>query len=183
MNRTNELEIILLLGCVSLNIIQNIEYNKGLINVSFQLQNLIDNIKHTINKSNVYKELKDSLMSSVGNWGSSSSAETLKYLMIKYGFIDDSISGLTLKRINYINKLRNGIVHQENLEYPKWIQNKEVKKKVAQFISRQIIPSLIEEYLRRKFKLDEIIWPELNRDFIQEYIFHGKWDGVKIEIG
>lgn len=183
MNRTQEAEIILLLGCVSLEIIQSIEYDKSSINISPQLQNLINDIKLTINESDVEIELKNSLKSTVGNWGSSSSAESFKYLLIKYGFIENNINGISLKRITGINKLRNGIVHRGEIEYPKWIRDKEVQKKVALFITAQFIPALIEEYLRRKFELNGFIWIEQNESFIQEYIYNGTWNGERIESG
>lgn len=180
-NRTLEAEVILLLGCVSLEIVQNIENGVGSNQKPHQLDNLLTDIKRLINESDINKDLKNSFAGVVGKWGSKNSSEIFKDLMIKYGFIDDAIKGSPLRRIKFINKLRNSVVHLGKLEYPNWIKNEKIQKKVALFITTQFIPTIIQEYLKRKFKLETFIWVEINKDFVMEYIYDGRWDGVLIE--
>lgn len=181
MNDTPEAELKMLLGCVTLEIIQNIETEEKEIDVPDELKSLIERIVEEIDNSEVDKDLKSSLKSSVTKWGESGSAEKFRQFLVEYGIINKTISGIPKKRVNGINRYRNGIAHSGIIRKPDWIKDDIIKTNVAFFYAGQFIPSLIQEYLDRKFELKIFYWPQQTTQFLKEYIENGIWDGQDIE--
>ncbi len=183
MNGTPEVELRLLLGCVALEIIQNNETNNSTIDVSSELEELINIIIMKIKSSQIEEELKDRLKGTVNQWGKYSSLEKFRKFLINYKIVDNSISESSQNRIKSINRFRNGVVHSGIIKKPKWIKDEKTKMKVAAFYAAQFIPGLIQEYLNRKFGLkDNFDWPKQNFEFLKEYIEKGIWDDENIEL-
>ena len=87
MNDTPEAELKLLLGCVILEIIQNIETEVTTANVPSELEELIEIIIKDIDDSKIEKELKNRLKGAVTKWGESGSAEKFRQFLINYNII------------------------------------------------------------------------------------------------
>ena len=181
MNDSSEAEIKLLLGCVALEIIQNIETENIQVETSDELNNLIDAIIEEINNSKINSNLKSRLKGTVTKWGSSGSSETFRQFLIQYGLIENTNSGIPKKRVDSINQFRNGVVHSGIIREPVWIKDSKNKTDVALFYAGQFIPSLVEEYINRKFGLKDLYWPKLTFQYLKEYIENGTWDNEDIE--
>ena len=183
MNRTNEAQIVLLIGCICLEIIQEIEWNNinnpakdskdSEINI---LSILINKIHELIDDSHIDNNLKNKFKGISGKWATTSSVNKLKNLLIKYGIIDDSLYDIQQKRIKYINQLRNSMVHSGDLVLPNWLKGKKEKLNTTLLISTQLIPSIIELYILKKFGLENFLLPTANKFKIQNYIYNGKWE-------
>lgn len=182
MNSSSDAEIKLLLGCVSLEIIQTLEKEITAEPKSDELEELLQTLKDEIERSNLEKDLKDRLKGTVGKWGSASSTQAFKSLLIKYGLIQADISGLPLKRVDGINRMRNGVVHKGEVRLPNWIQDHEIQITVSHFIAARFIPALIMDYLNRKFELGRFNWVQRNTGILGEYIYKGTHEGDLIEV-
>lgn len=168
-----------LYGCIALEIIQKVEVKS--ITVSKELEKLIEDVKNLIKNSKVEEELKCNLKSTTGNWGKTYVAG-LKQLLMNYKIVSSGLSGTPEKRIKFINKVRNDIIHGNVPEYPNWIVGDEkVKEKEYVFICIDFIPSLVKECLIRSFGLLNFYTAILNRENLQKYIYHGKWEGRRID--
>lgn len=186
LNDSQHAEINLLLGCISLEIIQsveirNVKISKSKNNEEISLKKLIKKINEDIEKSEISKDRKNSFRGIVSKWNNQHSGKQFENLLLKYNLINDSIKGLPRRRMEWINKLRNGVIHEGNFRYPKWIKDDELAKEVAIFISENIIRCLVEVYLYKKFNLDSLPNVEYMKHEIENYIYYGSWYGENIE--
>lgn len=175
MNDTPEAQIKALLGCVSLEIIQSVEQDNAVRPVLPDIEALIQNVRDAIDRSNVADDLKAALKGTVGNWGGSNAQEMFKNFLIDYNLIDANITGVPLKRVKGIFRMRNNIAHKGEIFVPDWTQSPEEGKVESFFIIGLFIPSLIEEYINRKFRLLEFDFPRQNNQLLKEYISNGTW--------
>ena len=167
-----------LYGCIALEIIQKNESIS--LKIACELKNLIEIVKSIIDESKIDDDSKCNLKSTVGNWGKSYSS-ALKQLLISYDITSANVSKIQEKRIKFISKIRNDIVHGNKIEYPKWVVGDEIDKEIEYiFISSVFIPSLVKEFLCRAFGLNDFSLVIRNRECLQEYIYNGTWEGRKI---
>ena len=182
MNSTPEAELKGLLGCVSLEIIQNIESPPEQLDQDQTLADLINDIKDLIDSSAIDGNLKNALKSSTGNWGGSNAQERFKTFLQSYNIIEPDITGIPLSRVRGIFNMRNGIAHNGEIRKPSWITDSKDKIQTAMYILGSFIPYLIQEYLNRKFGLTELTSVKDNTKYLSEYINHGTWYGENVEI-
>lgn len=181
MNDTSVQQIKLMLGCVSLEIIQDLDENKIDSPRSEELERLIDAIKQEINQSQIDIDLKNALKGTVGKWGGSGPQQAFKNMLINYDLIRADIDGLPLKRVKGINGMRNDIVHKGKIRFPDWIEDSNAKRKASAFIGARFIPALVLEYLNRKFGLQQFEYVKRNTMILKEYIYNGTHQGEEIE--
>jgi hypothetical protein len=189
MNDTPVQQIKLLLGCVSLEIMQNLDEHKIESPLSEEelerlrkLEQLIGVIQQQIDQSSIDNDLKNRLKSTVGNWGGSSAQEAFKNMLINFGLIDSNISGIPLKRVRGINRMRNAVVHKGELESPNWIEDPKAQIRSGAFVRGRFIPALVLDYLNRKLGLHEFEYVKRNTRILREYIYIGTHEGDPIEI-
>ena len=139
-------------------------------------------LKSEIDKSKLDQGLKDRLKGTVGKWGSASAPQAFKNLLIKYDLIKSDINGLPLERVEGINRMRNGVVHNGEIRLPSWIEDHNMQEKVSHFIAARFIPALVMEYLNRKFELQQFDWVKRNTAILKEYVYEGSHEGTLIEI-
>lgn len=182
--RTPEIEAILLLCCISLEIIQNNEWeissNRSVVNTisNERLSKLIGQLRSLIDQSEIDTELKDNLKNTVASWDSPHSIDKLIQTFENYGIVKIPLENKQLKRIKYINKLRNSVCHQGKLVYPKWINDQNNRKRIAFIVSREIVPYIVRLYIVKKFKLDDCLWEGANIEPLKDYVNDGKWNGI-----
>jgi hypothetical protein len=188
MNDTSIEQVKLLLGCVSLEIIQGLDEHKNEECLSQEssselakLESLIGVIQKLIDHSDLDPGKKNALKSAVGKWGGSGLQETFKRMLEHYGLIDSQITGIPLKRVESINKMRNGVVHRGKLDPPTWVTDDESKNRVGTFIRARFIPALVLEYLNRKFGLHQFNHVKRNTQMLKEYLYNGTYEGHQID--
>lgn len=181
MNETPIRDIKVLLGCVSLEIIQRLGENRSSVAPGKELTDLIKAITNNISESDVPDQLKRDLTSAVGNWGATNAKQAFKDMLINYGLIEPDISGVPLQRVEGIYKMRNAIVHEGRLGLPNWIEDETMRARVTAFVAVKFIPALVQEYLNRKFQLHCFDRVQLRKKIITEYIYNGTSNGNEIE--
>lgn len=181
MKDTAEAQLRLLCGSVSLEIIQNIESVQDKANDNEALTDLLKEIDTNIENSNIDKELKNKFRSTIGNWGSANAQTKFKNFLTSYGIIEKDIKDTPLKRVRFVFNMRNGISHVGELRKPQWVSVDEYKCRTSLFIASAFIPLIVEEYINRKFKINEFQWPSQNITLLNEYIYKGTWHGENIE--
>jgi hypothetical protein len=181
MNDTPIREIKVLLGCVSLEIIQRLRENRCSVLPGKELTDLIEVITNNISESDVPDQLKRDLTSAVGNWGATNAKQAFKDMLINYDLIEPGIIGVPLQRVEGVYKMRNGIVHEGKLVLPNWIEDETMRERVAGFVAVKFIPALVQEYVNRKFQLHCFDRVQLRKKITTEYIYNGTSNGNEIE--
>jgi hypothetical protein len=189
MNDTPVQQIRLLLGCVALEIIQNLDENKvespqseKEIDRMKRLERLIDEVRKQIDQSQTDEDTKNRLKGAVGKWGRSGPQQAFNNMLINYGLIDGDIDGIALKRVKGINTMRNDVVHSGKLSPPRWVENRQAQIKAGAFIRARFIPALVLAYLNRKLSLQKFDYVKRNTGILKEYIYNGTHEGDPIEI-
>ena len=180
-NDTSEIQLKLLIGCVILELITNLEVTFT-SNIPDELKNCIDVVKKTIQNSSLAKDTKGKFTSTVSHWGEKSLNEAFRELFFNYDLTPMTVTGDMKKRVDAISSYRNSIVHAGKLKELDWIKNSSKKKYLPFFYGGQFNVALIQEYINRKLGIDtDFYWPMQSHDNLKEYLETGFWNNENQE--
>jgi len=182
--QNSEIENQLIFASIAFEIIQEItlkevKLDDGVDSEMVKLSSLKKELKKIITKSDISNQLKTPLLNNIGNWSSKKSVEGIRRYLFERRFLHDiQVNDDVRDRIQFINRLRNSILHRGQVAEP---QNNISMEQIFNF-SSQLIPGFIEDYLNSKFKIEHFHLVRQTHENMKGFLYTGKYPGIKWSI-
>ena len=156
--------------------LKNIKLDDGTDSDFEKLILLNKQIKKMIKQSDISDKLKSTFLTNVGNWTNRKSVEGMKrYLYEKHFLNNMQISDEVRDRIQFINRLRNTVLHRAEVAN---IEGRINYKQVLNYTT-EFIPKLIQDYLNCKFGIQNFHRVRQTHEDLKGFIYTGKYYGVE----
>lgn len=174
--QTPNLENKLIFASIALEIIldlilKDVKIDDGIDSEVLKLSSLKNNLNNLIKKSDISDELKQVFLTNIGNWSGQKSVEGIKRYLFERKFIDKiNVIGNVRERIQFINRLRNSILHRAEVRAP----NENINIEQIYSFSSVFLPALIQDYLNSKFNLQHFNKVRQTHDYMKAFLYAGK---------
>lgn len=156
--------------------LKEIKLDDGLDSDAVKFFCLKRKIMKLIKNSDISDQLKNPLLTNIGNWTGKKSIEGIKRYLFERRFLNEmEVTDDVRDRIQFINRLRNSILHRAEVSKPK---NNIDMEQIFNF-SSEIIPGFIQDYLNSKFNIQNYHRIRQTHEDIKGFLYTGKYHGVK----
>ncbi|MBN2287658.1 MAG: hypothetical protein JXI43_14520 [Tissierellales bacterium] len=175
------IEIQLIFATIAFEIIQEItlkeiELDDGIDSEMVKLASLKSKILKLIKASDISDQIKNPFLTNIGNFSSKKSVEGIRRYLFERKFLHDiRVEDEVRDRIQFINRLRNTILHRGLVFMP----DKNIDMEQILNYSSQLIPGFIEDYLNSKFEIQHFHRVRQKHEDMKGFLYTGKYHGVK----